>query len=156
MDEGMARLRRELVTSGQACRAAAERLVVAKALAEQRAIDAAGGAKGLGANEDERKRALVLALAADPGYQAAAAAVRQCESHVARVEAELEILRDRRRAEEWAIRQRLADALLGVPSDGPAGDDRAAWDDAMDERLTTATIRRNVPEPVGIDDLFPS
>jgi hypothetical protein len=81
--------------------------------------------------------------------------VRECEEHVARVEAELEILRDRRRAEEWAIRLRLADALLGVPSDGPAGDDRAAWDGAMDERLTTATIRRNVPEPV-IDDLFPS
>lgn len=46
-------------------------LVLAKAQAEARVIEAAGGEKELGSNAEARQRALTIALAADPEYQAA-------------------------------------------------------------------------------------
>lgn len=46
-------------------------LVLAKAQAEARVIEAAGGEKELGSNAEARQRALTIAIAADPEYQAA-------------------------------------------------------------------------------------
>ena len=51
---------------------------------------AAGGAKAFGANEDERSRKLILALAEDPNYSGWLAKLHAAEDAEARLTAELE------------------------------------------------------------------
>lgn len=70
-------------------------------------------------------------LANDGNYGDAREELREAEATVARIEALLEGVRDARRADEWQIRARLADALMraGVQSDGENG---AEFDDATD------------------------
>lgn len=103
----------------------------ALAQAEQAAIDSG---KAGGKNAEERARGLTLALMKDASYQAARAKLRAAEAECERVEALLESARDERRASEWQIRMRLADALFrgGIQSDEsePAGD--GAFDDTID------------------------
>ncbi len=137
--------RRRLVETRIALRNSTDAFESAKAAAEQRAIDAAAAAdpekarkdpdKLLGGNEQARTRALVLALDKDSEYQAALRVLRALQATAERIEAELETLRDERRAEEWQIRARLAEALdrRGAQSDreDPGGD--GAWDDAADQ-----------------------
>ena len=125
-------LRIQLASVRDQLRHAKDTLTLTQAEAEQRAIDLAGGA--IGKNEAERTRALTLALARDSAYRGALTAVRVYEAEVDRLEALLEGAKDARRVDEWAIRARLADALLtaGVLSDSldTNGDD--AFDDTTD------------------------
>jgi hypothetical protein len=103
----------------------------ALAQAEQAAID--DGRAG-GKNAEERARSLTLALVNDASYQAAHTRLRGAEAEVDRVEALLESARDERRASEWQIRMRLADALFrgGVQSDEPEPATDSAFDDTVD------------------------
>lgn len=160
-------LRARLADAEIAVREASDALGVEKARSEQRAADAAGGTKGLGANEDERKRALTLALADDRGYQEALRRLRSAEADRDRQAVQLEAARDARRAQEWAIRLRLADAIFRLPMDGEP-DDTGAFDAGLDEaldRALPATLpaaaprgpARNRPVPIdegSLDDLY--
>lgn len=130
----------------------------ALAQAEQAAID--DGRAG-GKNAEERARSLTLALMNDASYQAAHTRLREVEAECERVEALLESARDERRASEWQIRARLADALFhaGAQSDGdePAAD--SAFDDTYDEQAARyassfgATLRRQQARPNGTEEL---
>lgn len=132
-------LRLQLAAVRDQLRHAKDTLMLAQAEAEQRAIDAAGGS--IGKNEAERTRALTLALSRDPHYRGALTAVRVHEADVDRLEALLEGTKDARRVEEWAIRARLADALLtaGIPSDHIDTNGDGAFDDTADH-LTLETL----------------
>jgi len=79
--------------------------------AEQRMIDCAGGAKGLGANADDRARALRLALHDDEAYREALEALRAAQADVDRLSAEVEIAIDERRAADRASRDHLTAML---------------------------------------------
>lgn len=86
----------------------------ARAQAEVRAIAQAGGdAKALGGNEAERKRALVIALAADPEYQRVLQRLRDAQRHVEETQALVDTDHDRMRAQEITSRDKLADAITG-------------------------------------------
>lgn len=135
--------RKRLVETRITLRQANDHFAQSRAEAEQRAIDAAGGEKSLGANEEARKRALTLVLAKDDDYQLAVTMIRQMEATVDRLEAEMEDLRDARREEEWRIRLRLADALdrRGIrPDAADTADDRAAFDASADEAATARIV----------------
>lgn len=114
-----------------------------RAFAEQRAIVGLNGT--IGKNEEERKRNLTIALADDKEYQAALKTLREWETVVDRLEADLEDARDRRRDHEWKIRSKLADALwrCGIESnsDDPPGD--VAFDDTMDHE-TLSRLESNL------------
>lgn len=105
----------------------------AKLQAEQQAIAAAGSLKALGSNDDERKRALLIAVADDPACQAAQRAVRGHEAQRERLLAQLETWKDERRAQEWEIRSRTADAIRTVATLSGDPDDTKAIDQALDE-----------------------
>lgn len=147
----IASLRRGVVTRRIDLRSANDREVIARAEAEARAIEAAGGTKALGANADERERALILALAQDSVYQSVFSLARQIQADAERVEAELEAAEDERRAGEWAIRARLADALdhRGIQSDTASGEDDGAFDDSLDQRI----IDRSTGEVIDPEDV---
>jgi hypothetical protein len=132
-------LRIQLATVRDQLRHAKDILVLTQAEAEQRAIDLAGGQ--IGKNEAERTRALTLALARDSQYRGALTAVRCHEAEIDRLEALLEGAKDARRVDEWAIRARLADALLtaGVSSDHLDTNGDNAFDDTADH-LTLETL----------------
>lgn len=141
----LAALRRGLADARHELRQAQDRLQTVRAQAEQRAVDAAGGDKALGANEQARARALVIALDGDPDYGQALAGLRDAESLIDHLEAEIEIARDERREREWRVRGRLVDALERQPA---ATDDRPdpraehAFDGAATERLTHLATAR--------------
>lgn len=88
----------------------------------------------VGKNADERKVTLGCFLASDPDYQTSLALLRDCEWSHDRAEALLEAAKDERRAAEWQIRCRLADALFsrGVQSDSDDAAGDVAFDDAAD------------------------
>src|SRR5262249_41880790 len=104
-------LRLQAATARMNVRAAKDAYDLARAEAEQRAIDL--GAAG-GKNAEERARSLTLALQTDTTYGRALRDYRQAEYEAERVEALLEAACDDRRNQEWQIRARLADALLGA------------------------------------------
>lgn len=133
---GLPEIRLSLADARANLRTAKDTLEIVRAEAEQRCIDLAGGA--IGKNETERSRALTLALARDPQYIRALSQARRVEAEVERLDALLEGAKDGRRLEEWTIRARLADALLGVHSDHAdrAGD--TAFDDALDAAMLAA------------------
>ena len=133
-------LRLQLATVRDQLRHAKDTLSLAQAEAEQHAIDLAGGS--IGKNEAERARALTLALSRDSNYRAALTAVRCHEAELDRLEALLEGAKDARRIDEWAIRARLADALVtaGIPSDQADTSGDGAFDDTADRILDLKTL----------------
>jgi hypothetical protein len=136
---GIPEIRIQLAAARDQLRHAKDIHEMVRAETEQHTIDQAGGS--IGKNEAERTRALVLALNRDPRYRGALTQIRICEAEVDRLEALLEGARDARRVEEWAIRARLADALLyaGVQSDHTDRTGDAAFDDGIDH-LTLETL----------------
>lgn len=136
---GFTELRIQLASVRDQLRHAKDILTMAQAEAEQRAIDMAGGQ--IGKNEAERARTLTLALSRDPHYRGALTAVRVFEAEIDRLEALLEGAKDARRVDEWAIRARLADALLtaGISSDQLDTNGDSAFDDTVDH-LTLETL----------------
>lgn len=126
----MLELRQQLAAARARLRSAKDAHELAKAEAEQRAID--GGCSGK--NAEERARSLLLALNKDNAYLPSLGALRHAENEVERIEALLEGARDARRYDEWQIRARLVDALLraGVQSDGER---EAELDDTTDHAL---------------------
>lgn len=106
----------------------------AKAFAEQRAIS--GGATGK--NEEERKRSLIIALAADEDYQRVLKSLRGAEAAVAKLEADIETFRDARRDHEWKIRSRLAGAVKAAHID----QDTDLPDEEFDATMDHETLSR--------------
>lgn len=135
----MKELRLQLAQARADLRSAKDDYEAVRAACEQHAIDA-GHADGK--NAEERSRKLVLALNGDRHYLAARRQYRQAEAEVERLDALLEGARDARRYDEWTIRARLADALMGagVQSDGER---EAEFDDATDDRAVYAVERAN-------------
>lgn len=142
----LANLRRDLAENQVALSDAKRALERAKALAEQRAIDAAGGEKALGANAEARERALALAFITDQEYQAHVESVAQADTWVGRIQTDIEIVGDQRRADEWAIRDRLVQALerSSIPTNHHGADARV-FDDVADEVTDRRALLRANP-----------
>lgn len=129
----------------------------ALAQAEQAAVDSG---KAGGKNAEERARSLTLALMNDASYQGALSHLRTTEAECERVEALLESARDERRAAEWQIRMKLADALFraGIQSDDAEQAEDSAIDDIYDEQAAryannfSATLRRQQTPPNGTEE----
>jgi hypothetical protein len=145
----LAHCRQALAAAEIDVRAAKDEFEVIKASAERAAIERMNGSAGK--NEEERKRNLLLALAADPHYQRALAMLRRCEAEVTRAQAELEIAQDQRRAEEWGIRLALIAALdrQRVHAEQP-GDD-SSFDDVTDDEYLEA-LAAQAEGPIRIPD----
>jgi hypothetical protein len=79
--------------------------------AEQRSIDAAGGAKNLGANAEDRTRALTLALFEDHDYTESLMWLRAAQAEVDRLQAEIDDLIDQRRTLDRESRDRASAAI---------------------------------------------
>lgn len=132
----LADLRRSLVNTRVELANKGDELPRARARAERRAIDAAGGdEKAMGSNEAARSRALTIALADDDEYRTALANVRSLEAGVLRLEAEIEIARDERRERERLTRERLISAM---DASGHYVDEVTNGDALTDEIVTTA------------------
>lgn len=121
----------------------------ARLLAEQAAIDEAGGVKALGANEDERRRALGLALLRDANYQVALRRLRATEARHAEAEAALKDQEAEAQRRRWEIRAALVAALRG----GDANDSADPFDAAGDAAVLRQTMQRVRNAPVAIDDI---
>lgn len=132
-------LRLRAVDARADVRTAKDAYEVAKAVAEQAAID---DGRASGPNAEARARSLTVALQTDSAYTAALRLLRTAEAEAERVEALLEAARDERRAAEWQIRAQLAAALMGtdIPSDG----DDPYGDDSFDNALQASADRRAV------------
>lgn len=96
-------LRLDLAAARSALRTAKDELETAKAIAT---LDVTGK------NDDERKRAAASALLSNTIYKLALQYLRDCESEVDRIEAEIATHEDQLRADELRVREKLADALL--------------------------------------------
>ena len=98
-----------------ACRldmsAAEDALRLGIAQAEQRAIEAAGGDKGLGANAEARARALLLVVDADQEVQGLRAHLYRAMELRNEAEADLATLGDQLGKLHWIARVRMAEAL---------------------------------------------
>lgn len=118
-------LRANLVDARAHLRTAKDAEKVALAEATQRA-------QPQGKNAEERAVNLVLALQQDAAYQPALARLRRWEHEVEKIEALLESACDDRRASEWQIRAKLADALFrsNVQTDHRDPTGEGAFDDA--------------------------
>lgn len=92
-------------------RSARDVLATSRIRIEQEALDQAGGPKSFGANEDDRQRRLALVLANDETYRDHLRRVRFLEAKLDALQADLADYNDERRADEWRIRARLAEAL---------------------------------------------
>ena len=104
-------LRSELADARIALREAQDGYDDAKAQAEQRVIDAAGGAKSLGANAEDRARAVTLALNSDEDYLHVLSRLREAQARVDQAQGLLEDAIDARRAEDRASRDRASAAI---------------------------------------------
>lgn len=107
-------LRRDLAAAKAALRTAKDEADTAKAIAT---LDVTGK------NDDERKRASAAALLSNTTYKLAVQYLRDCESEIDRIEAEVAIEEDRMRADELRVREKLADALIGRRESAAADDD---------------------------------
>ena len=85
-----------------------------QAQAAQRITEAAGGAKHMGTNAEDRDRALTIALAADEECRIAQGTVRDYQAAVDRAQAQVEDEIDMRRMLDRASRDRLSTALEAV------------------------------------------
>jgi hypothetical protein len=103
--------RQRLATARIALRDAQDHHDLTKAQAEHRIIEAADGAKNLGANAEDRTRAVTLALADDPTYCAALAAFREGQAEVDRMQAEVDDAIDQRRKLDRVSRDRASAAI---------------------------------------------
>ena len=106
--------RQQLAEARIALRLAQDVYDLVKAQAAQRIIDAAGGAKNMGANAEDRDRALTIALAADEECMSAGGTVRDYQAQVDRAQAQVEDEIDLRRMLDRASRDRLSTALEAV------------------------------------------
>lgn len=124
-------LRQSLVDARAQFRTAKDAEKVALAEATQRANVA-------GRNAEERSVNLTIALQQDQEYLTALGRLRRWEYEVEKVEALLESACDDRRASEWQIRGKLADALLSahVQTDHSDPTGEGAFDDVVDEQAT--------------------
>ena len=86
-----------------------------------------------GKNEGERKARLVLFRVDDHDYLSALARVDWVKAEIKRLEVEEAFIGDLRRANEWEIRRRQADALI-VRSKGNAASDPTI-DEAVDDDI---------------------
>lgn len=95
-----------------------------------------------GKNKEERETQIAVFLADDGEYQAALAIYRDAEWRRDRALALLEAAKDERRAAEWQIRCKLADALFarGVPSDASDPISDVAYEDSAQYELDDARI----------------
>lgn len=123
--------RRALVTARDALRTTKEDHETIRAICEQRAVDA--GATGK--NAEERERALLIALDKDGEYLKVRDRLDSAEYEVDRIQAEIAILEDNRKARELTCREennrvldRLAAAYERMAPGNPA---RAAIDTAL-------------------------
>lgn len=137
--QGFTELRLSLADALSDLRSAKDAHEVARAEAEQRAVDS--GQAG-GKNEAERSRSLALALDKDPVYSRARDNLRAAERNVGRLEALLEGARDARRVDEWRIRAQLVEALnrAGVASDHEDRAGEGAFDDTAQDVLDDAIV----------------
>jgi len=86
--------------------------------------------RSLGKNDTERRHAFTVLLAEAPEYQRVKQEVWQLRERLSEFDVRLEELKALRRAEEWAIRARLADALAAIA--GRNVSDTTVDDVAMD------------------------
>ncbi len=105
------RSRQRLAAARIALREVQDHYELINAQAEQRIIDAAGGAKNLGANAEDRTRALTLALAQDRDHAAALTLLRQAQAEADRLQAEVDDAIDQRRKLDRASRDRASAAI---------------------------------------------
>jgi hypothetical protein len=103
--------RQRLAVARIALREVQDHYELIKAQAEQRIIEAAGGTKNLGANAEDRTRALTLALAQDSDHAAALTLLRQAQAEVDRLQAEVDDAIDQRRKLDRASRDRASAAI---------------------------------------------
>ena len=114
-------LRSEVAAARIELRDAQDAYEDAKAQAEQRIIDGAGGAKGLGANAEDRARALTLALNADENYPHTLSRLREAQARVDHAQALLGDAIDARRVEDRLSRDRASAAIERLAeSKGPS------------------------------------
>ncbi len=106
--------RHQLAEARIALRRAQDVYDLVKAQAAQRIIEAAGGAKNMGANAEDRDRALTIALAADEECMLAQGTVRDYQAQVDRTQAQVDDEIDVRRMLDRASRDRLSTALESV------------------------------------------
>lgn len=103
--------RNDLITARTLHRERVYLLAVQKALAETAAIEEAGGAKALGANAEERERALVIALDADDEYKRCLVRHEDAVVQAEGCQAALDTLRDERTERRLRLMERLCDLL---------------------------------------------
>ena len=101
-------VRGELAVARSRLRYEGDRLVEATALAEQRAIEAAGEA-GYGKNERDRERYLTLALVEDADFRSVRATYRECQRGVDELQARLDCQHDVDRERRLSAMERIAD-----------------------------------------------
>lgn len=123
----LAELRRALITAKGALRIAKDNVETTKTIAQLNTK---------GSNAEERKKADAQALLDDSDYRHALEYLRECESGVDGIEAEIDILKDERTARELACRDRANEVL-----------DRyaAALERLTPMRSTTAVIDAALP-----------
>lgn len=114
--EDMQQTRHRLAALRRDLRDAERDLEHARAMAEATVIERARegntlGIKALGANAEERARVMVLSLAKDEIYIAAATAESMCRDELEQCQAELDCLRDERTERRLRIMERLIDLL---------------------------------------------
>lgn len=117
---------------------------LALARATQRAIDAAGGEKGIGSNAEARNRALTIALADDAEYQERFTDYSGCLTRAAEARLAVAVAEDARREWEWQVRERTASAIEALAAGHMASnsDTPTDWhsvDDATDAAMATVT-----------------
>jgi site-specific recombinase XerD len=135
--------RQQLAEARIALRLAQDVYDLAKAQAAQRIIDAAGGAKGLGANAEDRDRALTIALAADQECMTAEGTVRTYQAQVDRLQAQLDDEIDLRRTQDRATRADIA-AYVRDLVQRPHPHRSASAPRAADAGLANATLQQRV------------
>lgn len=148
-------LRLELAQAKADLREARDDLTVVQAAIERQVIDEAGGSRALGANERDRERALTLALNDQASYTRALAALRDRESEIERLEAEIQNAEDERRRHEYAVRAQVAEALTLLCRSGIRfGTGATAALDAATERAADGTMAHVHSYNAGVEALL--
>ena len=120
----LATIRRELAQARSDLRTADDYLHSARLRAELALIDRVGGdPKHIGSNDTDRKRAYDIACEGNDDYRWGLENLRKLQADVARLEAELDIQLDARRAREWELRERNIAVLEAWQTSDPKLDD---------------------------------
>ncbi len=136
--ESLSACRRELAQVEAQLSSVRAELVSLKARVEHAAIEAAGGPKALGANADDRERALRLALDDDAAYGQAVLEEAIAYRRLLALKAAAQIHEDLRRGDELSARERLIDVLERLTPGG------ALEDAALEAAITAARTREKV------------